>query len=305
MNEYYKKRYNLYNFFLNIDNDEYNIYLSIFLVILIILLILVSIFLIVLIKDINISIIIYIIFLVLLYISSYNLIKNLQSIRINDLFLQYKSYFQLYNCIFKENLNIMRIYLNRNNINKQIPENVDNIYFLKNEVLDNIHNIENIYGEKAEKMLNTNDIFKYYDLEKYIENGLDKKLYFLDYKDFPFMRKSMPFIVTENQLKYINLEILNKSDYKEKQLLLNYINKKYNKLFTTLYIEPIFTPKFNKMLDDLINTFKRHIYYFIIISCYFIIIILQGLIYRYNMVITHIYMIIIGLSLIIMYYYNN
>jgi hypothetical protein len=303
MNEYYKSRYNLYKFLLNIDTDEYNRYLSIFLPILYIILVLLSLFIIVLIKNSNISIIIYIIFLIILYISSYNIVQNLQSIENNSLLLQYKTYYQLYNCLFKENL---RLLSKIPNISK---DNVNDILLLKSELLENIHNIENIYGDDAEKLLNSYDISKYYDLDNYIAKGLDYKLYIYD-NNIPFIKKDRPFVISRDdildKLKYIDLKVLYDTNinYTESTILLNYINKKYNTSLSTLYIKPIFTPKFEKSLKELINNLKRNIYYFIIILCYFIVILLQGLLYEYNMLITHIYLGIIIIAFILLYYYN-
>lgn len=304
MNEYYKSRYNLYKFLLNIDTDEYNIYLSIFLPILYIIIVLLSLFILILIKTTNISIIIYIIFLVLLYITSYNLVQSLQSIKTNEILLQYKTYYQLYNCLFKENLKI-----SLKNSGETTRETTNNILLLlKNDLLDNINNIENIYGDDAKKLLNSYDISKYYDLDNYIAEEMDYKLY-IDNKDteLSFIKKNREFVVIiDNNLKYIDLKVLYEPNmnYSESSILLNYINKKYNTILSTLYIKPIFTPKFNKSLNELINNLKRNIYYFIIILCYFIVILLQGLICQYNMIITHIYMIIIIIAFIIMYYNN-
>jgi hypothetical protein len=186
---------------------------------------------------------------------------------------------------------------------------VNDILLLKSELLENIHNIENIYGDDAEKLLNSYDISKYYDLDNYIAKGLDYKLYIYD-NNIPFIKKDRPFVISRDdildKLKYIDLKVLYDTNinYTESTILLNYINKKYNTSLSTLYIKPIFTPKFEKSLKELINNLKRNIYYFIIILCYFIVILLQGLLYEYNMLITHIYLGIIIIAFILLYYYN-
>ena len=86
----------------------------------------------------------------------------------------------------------------------------------------------------------------------------------------------------------------------QQKQLLNYLNKKYNKLLL-FSSKNIFTPNFNKNLHNLISNYKINIYYFIGISIYFIIILLHGLFVYFNYLLTYIYVSLVILSLIILY----
>ena len=123
MNEYYKKRYNISNYILNIDTDDYYNIMCIILMLLIVNIVIYTIYPIIFImtkKDINFTITIYIIFLIVFYIISYNLYISLKDICSNELLSQYYNYYKLLNIIFKENF-----------------------YYFKKEFTDNL--IKNIY----------------------------------------------------------------------------------------------------------------------------------------------------------------
>ena len=189
MNEYYKKRYNISNYFLNIDTDDYYNIMRIILMLLIVNIVIYTIYPIIFImtkKDINFTITIYIIFLIVFYIISYNLYISLKDICSNELLSQYYNYYKLLNIIFKENF-----------------------YYFKKEFTDNliknINNIENVYDNKANELLNSsNDILKYY---KDIENIYTQRLYFT-FDKFKFLHKNLGFIDTKpnNDLNDENLD---------------------------------------------------------------------------------------------------
>ena len=302
MNEYYNIRYNIYKYFLNIENDDYDYYLSILIPILYLIIILLSLFVLVLIQNITAYTIIYIIFLVLFYIIVYKLISSLKSIRTNETLMKYKNFYDFTNIIFKENL---KYALNHNKKIGYMNEDIKYLYSNKEKLLSNINNTDNIYGEDAKKILNTSyDLLKYFDLNEYIEKGFYKRLYI---SDFSFIDKNMPYIINDkkdrnNIIRYIDLEILEDFEVQQKQLL-NYLNKKYNKLLL-FSSKNIFTPNFNKNLHNLISNYKINIYYFIGISIYFIIILLHGLFVYFNYLLTYIYVSLVILSLIILYYFN-
>ena len=149
MNEYYKRRYNISNYFLNIDSDEYYNYMNIIILLLAVILIIVTIhpiLFIIINKKINITIAIYLIFLIFYYIISYKLYISLKNISSNELLLTYNNYYNIANIIFKENLN-------NANFNNSINDGI----------IKNINNIEDIHGNKANEFKNTTkDILNYY-----------------------------------------------------------------------------------------------------------------------------------------------
>ena len=297
MNEYYYIRYNLYKYFLNIDDDSYNYNLSIIIPILYIILVLLSLFGLLLFQNITGYTIIYMIFLISLYIITYKLIISLKSITTDETLIKYKKFYEFRNIIFKENLAYA---LSR--YNKGIGNNADITYLYSNkkEILKNINNTENIYGNDAKKIFNSSyDLLKYFDLNEYIEKGYYNRLYV---KNINFMQNNLPYIIRKKDNTYIDFELL--EDYPEQQLeLLKYLNLKYNKNFS-FTSKNIFTPDFIKKLNNLISNYKINIYYYIAISVFFIVILLHGLFVYLNNILASIYLIIIILSLIILYYFN-
>jgi len=298
MNEYYYIRYNLYKYFLNIEDDTYN--LSLIISILYILLILLTLFALLLLKNITGFTIIYIILLVFFYIITYKLIISLKSISTNETLIKYKNFYELRNIIFKENLQYA-LNQNKKNIRNQ---NIDYLYSNKDTIIKNINNTENIYGNDAKKILNTSyDLLKYFDLNEYIEKGFYNRLYV---ENINFIQTSLPYIIKEKIdekiITYINFELL--EDYPQQQKeLLKYLDLKYNKKlsFTS---KNILTADFNKKLNNLISNYKINIYYYIAISVCFIIILLHGLFVYFNKSLAFIYFSLIIISLIILYYFN-
>ena len=300
MNEYYYIRYNLYKYFLNIDDDTYNYYLSFIIPILYILLILLSLLGLLLLQNITGYTIIYIILLVFFYIITYKLIISLKCIRTNETLIKYKNFYELRKIIFKENLQYALNKKNKDLINKDI----EYLYLTKDKIIKNINNTENIYGNDAKKIFNSSDeLLKYFDLNEYIEKGYYNRLYV---ENINFIQTSLPYIIREKiketYITYINLELL--EDYPVQQgELLKYLNSKYNKKlsFTS---KNIFTADFNKQLNNTISNYKINIYYYITISVFFIIILLHGLFIYFNKTLTYIYLTLIIISLIILYYFN-
>ena len=300
MNEYYYIRYNLYKYFLNIDDDNYNTNLSIIITILYIILILLSLFALLLLQNITGFTIIYIILLVFYYIITYKLIISLKSISTNETLIKYKNFYELRNIIFKENLQYALKQINKNIKNP----NIEYLYSNKDTIIKNINNTENIYGDGAKKILNTSyDLLKYFDLNEYIDKGFYNRLYV---ENINFIQTSLPYIIREKidekTITYINFELL--EDYPIQQgELLKYLNSKYNKKlsFTS---KNIFTADFNKQLNNTISNYKINIYYYITISVFFIIILLHGLFIYFNKTLTYIYLTLIIISLIILYYFN-
>jgi hypothetical protein len=298
MNEYYYIRYNLYKYFLNIDDDNYNTYLSIIITILYIILILLSLFALLLLQNITGFTIIYIILLVFYYIITYKLIISLKSISTNETLIKYKNFYELRNIIFKENL---KYALNKNKENKEITDDIKYLNSNKETIIKNINNTENIYGKDANKLLNSSyDLLKYFDLNEYIEKGYYNRLYVDNLK---FIQTSLPYIIkNEKSIVYINFELL--EDYPQQQKeLLKYLDLKYNKKlsFTS---KNIFTADFNKKLNNTISNYKTNIYYYIAISVCFIIILLHGLFVYFNRTLASIYFSLIIIALIVLYYYN-
>ena len=319
MNEYYKKRYNISNYFLNIDTDNYYTYMTIIIIFLAIMLIIYTshpIIFIITNKKINITVAIYIFFLIFYYIISYKLYISLKNITSNEFLLNYNTYYNLTNIIFKENLNNAKFKDNR----------------INEGIIKNINNIENIHGNKANEIKNTTkDLLKYYTHninnntnEKENENSNIENIYtqrlYIDFKNFKFLHQNLKFINYDNtniDLKqdesndknntYVDLKIMEEfyKNTNERKLLLNYINSKYYTNFNYLYSPSILTSRFNKKINMLIDEFKNNIYNYIYISIYFLIISLQNLLIQFNIYLVNLYIVIIAILFIIMYYYTN
>jgi hypothetical protein len=296
MNEYYNTRYNLYKYFLNVDADDY--YLKIIILILYLITFILSVFAIILLLNFNGYSIIYIILLISYYVITYNLIISLKSIKTNETLIKYGKFYEFTNIIFKENLEYA---LNSYIKNPNVLYNADikYLYSIKDTILLNINNIENLYGEDAEKLYNSShDILKYFDLDEYISKGFYNKLYITNIN---FIDKKLPYIINETkEIKYINFQILERYD-KQKSQLINHLNIKYNKNLS-FWSKHIFTPNFYKKLNTLIANYKKNIYYYIFISMIFIIILLHSLFVYFNYVLTYIYISIIIIAFIILYY---
>jgi hypothetical protein len=301
MNEYYYIRYNLYKYFLNIDDDNYTWYLNLVIPILYLLIILLTVFALILMQNISGFTIIYIIFLILFYVVSYNLIKSLKSISDDETLIKYKIFYELRNIIFKENLQYA---LNKykNNVRN---DDINYLYSNKETVLRNINNTENIYGKEADKLFNSslnssNDLLKYFDLNEYIDKGYYNRLYI---EKANFIQNNSNYIKKQAEnIYYIDLELL--KDYPQQQYeFLKYFNTKYNKKLS-FRSKDIFTADFNKKLAKTISNYRLNIYYYIIISLLLIILLLHGLFVYFNYALTYIYFGLIILSLIIMYYFN-
>ncbi len=290
MNEYYKSRYNISKFFLNIDTDTYNNYLHVIIPLLYLIPIILFTLLIVLaFKIINITILLYLIIFVILLIATYKLINSLKSIITNPIINNYYDSYKLANLIYKENF-----------------ENSDYVKsFLKSKLLQNINNIENLYGDKALIHLNnTYDILQYDEINEETSKYMTK-LYINDFKKFKFLNQSMPFIYNIDTTIVIDLEVLNNNFPSEKKLLLKYFNDKYNINLNSLYQPFIFNTNNQKKMDKLIDNFKFNIYLYISVISYFILILLQGILINISTHITYIYLGIIIILLILMYIYNN
>ena len=301
MNEYYNTRYNLYKYFLNIDTDDY--YLNIIILILYSITFLLSFFAVILLINFNGYTILYLILLISYYIITFNLLNSLKSIRTNETLIKYKKFYEFTNIIFKENL---KYALNsyKTNVNYRSNEDIKYLYSIKDTILLNINNIENIHGEDAKKLFNTSDdILKYFNLDEYISKGFYNKLYI---EKNNFIDKNLPYIITNDwfklKIKYIDFEILERYENQQAQLI-NYLNIKYNKKLSFIS-KDIFTPNFYKNLNKLISNYKKSIYYYIIISVFFIIILLHSLFVYFNYFLTYIYLAIIIIAFIILHYFN-
>jgi hypothetical protein len=191
--------------------------------------------------------------------------------------------------------------LNSYNDNPNVLQNanVKYLYSIKDTILLNINNIENLYGEDANKLYNSShDLLKYFNLDEYISKGFYNKLYI---DKLNFIDKKLPYIINENKnINYINFEILERYD-KQKSQLINHLNIKYNKNLS-FSSKHIFTPNFYKKLNTLIANYKKNIYYYIFISMIFIIILLHSLFVYFNYFLTYIYLSIIIIAFIILYY---
>lgn len=316
MEEFYKIRYNLYKYFMNIDKDTYTRYVNLYATIIFIVGIILPLFLISIIKDINIYILIFIGFIILYYYVSYKLYNYLINISNNKELKSYKLLYEILNIIYRENKETI------NNYKK---------FKLENDILkSNIRNIENIYNDEIINNLilkaeNNNDILKYYDFTSYLNNDDNFNLIYNKNNNKTFISKSggiSDYYINYNynydddntdvskNLIQIKLNILfdnsrlNDSNINEIQNnLLIYINKKYNKNLSTLYIKPdIDDDKF--LFKDLIKTLKSNILLYTIIVLYFILILLHGLFIYFNITLIYIYLLLIIISLIIMFYYN-
>jgi hypothetical protein len=305
MNEYYYIRYNLYKYFLNIDDDNYNWYLNILIPIIYLLIILLTLFALILLMNISGFAIIYIILLILFYVSAYKLIISLKSISDDENLIKYKKFYELRNIIFKENLkyalNNYRTITNNNDVNY--------LYSNKETILKNINNTENIYGKEADNLFNISfnssyDLLKYFDLNDYIDKGYYNRLYI---EKSNIIQNNPNYIIsqrisTNKYIHYIDLEIL--EDYPAQQSeLLKYLNAKYDKNLS-FSSKNIFTADFNKKLTQSISNYRLNIYYYILISALLIILLLHGLFIYFNYALTYIYLASIILSIIIMYYFN-
>jgi hypothetical protein len=311
MEEYYKIRYNLYKYFMNIDSNTYDIYIYIFIINIIILGILLPILLISVIKNVNIYILIFVLFIILFYYISYKLYYLFINIQNNNELKSYKLLYEILNIIYREN--------------KETIKDINKFKNMEKDILKpNIRNIENIYDDNKINNLilkseNNNDIIKYYDLDDYLNN--DNAFNLLYNKE-----DTKSFITTIGGINdYINYtykydpdntriqiklnilfdknRIIDDNIIETRNKLLKYINKKYNKNLSTLYINlDINDKKF--LYKDLIKTLKSNILYYTIIVCYFILIMLHGLFINLNILLTYIYILIITILIFIMYYYN-
>jgi len=296
MNEYYKIRYNICKYFLNLD-----LQLSLLKNLLYIVLILSCTFLISIFnyKSLNIiNFIIYIIHLLFLLYTSYDLISTINKIKKDEIVNSYNNYFQLINCIFKENLsNSITIYKTEK-INKN--SKLYNLYNIKDELITYINNIENIHATNDINILisSTPDLIKYYDIDKYINNNFDKHLYLPENSKFINSRYNKYLKNEDDKHKYLDLQLLN--NYPIKSHLLDYLNKKYNKNFTDIYLEPPFlSPLFENKLNKLVSDYKWTIYNYLMTITFFIFIILHSLYISYNIYIISIYIISIILSILL------
>lgn len=300
MNEYYKIRFNITKYFLNLD-----IQLSLLKNLIYVVLILSSVFIISIYNynSLNIiNLIIYIIHLLILLYTSYEIIKMIDKIKKDETLNKYNDHFELLNCIFKENLDNTMTIFKTDKINDR-RSNLYELYKIKDELIIYINNIENVYKTNDVNILltSTPDIMKYYDVEKYINNNFDKHLYIPSNSKFNNDRYNN-YLKQDNDdsYKYLDLELLNK--YPIKSEFLNYLNKKYNKEFTQVYLEPPFlSPLFNVKINKIIDDYKWSIYNYLITIGFFIFIILHSLYLSYNINIVYIYIITIILSILLLF----
>jgi hypothetical protein len=282
MEEYYKIRYNLYKYFFNVDNDNYNTIVSLLVYIILSILMGLSCFLIVAIDAVDFYLIAFIIFLILYIFSCYYLIKVLSDIEKDDNLKTYKQYYDICNIIYRENK------------------------IIDDTIVINIRNIEKIYDPSELNIIinnniNNNDILKYIDL-----NNFDNTRLFFNRNDIPGLIIDYSFIGSYKDKSFIKLDILFDYDnsYKDaQQVVLNYINKKYKKRYTTLYI-PKNSRDINKY-DKYISKIRLNSYIFILLSIYFLIICLHGLFIRYGyyLICSYIINLLILSSLSICYFY--
>jgi len=300
MNEYYKIRFNITKYFLNLD-----IQLSLLKNLIYVVLILSCIFLISIYNynSLNmINFIIYIIHLLFLLYTSYDLLKMINQIKKDEMLNKYNDHFELINCIFKENLNnAMTIFKT-----DKIDENsiLYELYKIKDELITYINNIENVYKTNDVNIIisSTPDIIKYYDIEKFINNNFDKYLYLPLNSKFinPRFNKYLKENDVNDSYKYLDLQLLNK--YPIKSQLLNYLNNKYNKDFTNVYLEPPYSsPLFNVKINKIIDDYKWSIYNYLMTIGFFIFIILHSLYLSYNINIVYIYITTIILGILLLF----
>jgi len=301
MNEYYKVRYNLSKFFLNVDTNTYDYLLSIIIPLLYLILILLLGLPFIFIKSyddiINITTIIYGFMIVMLVIITYKLIGSLKDIQTNPIINSYNEFYKLANIIYRENYS---------NSKKYVQTEV------KDKLLKNIGNIENLYGEKARRLLNTTrDLLQYDDS---INEDFVTRLYIDNYKNFKYLLNNNYYVgkatpYEDYEVKYIDLKIMEEyykdRENDERKKLLKYLNQKYNTNLTKLYIPSIFTGNFNKGFRKMIDDYKYNIYLYIAIIFYFILILFQGLLLNLNGTMTYIYISIIIFVIILMYIINN
>ena len=310
MEEYYKIRYNLYKYFMNIDSDTYDIYIYIFIINIIILGILLPIFLISVIKNVNIYILIFALFIILFYYISYKLYYLFKNIQNNNELKSYKLLYEILNIIYREN--------------KETIKDIEKFNNMENDILKpNIRHIENIYDDSKINNLilkseNNNDIIKYYDLDDYLNNDnafnllyneKDTKSFITtigvnnDYINYTYKYDKKTFIQIKLNILFDKNRIIDDNIIETRNKLLKYINKKYNKNLSTLYINlDINDDKY--LYKDLIKTLKSNILYYTIIVSYFILMMLHGLFINLNILLTYIYIFTITIFIFIMYYYN-
>lgn len=310
MEEYYKIRYNLYKYFMNIDSNTYDIYIYTFIINIIILGILLPIFLISVIKNINIYILIFALFIILFYYISYKLYNLFKNIQNNNELKSYKLLYEILNIIYREN--------------KETIKNINKFKNMENDILKpNIRHIENIYDDSKINNLilkseNNNDIIKYYDLDDYLNNDnafnllyneKDTKSFITtirvnnDYINYTYKYDKKTFIQIKLNILFDKNRIIDDNIIETRNKLLKYINKKYNKNLSTLYINlDINDDKY--LYKDLIKTLKSNILYYTIIVSYFILMMLHGLFINLNILLTYIYIFTITIFIFIMYYYN-
>jgi hypothetical protein len=205
---------------------------------------------------------------------TYKLINSLKDIQTNPIINKYNDYYKLVNIIYRENYA---------NSKKYVQSEV------KEKLLKNIGNIENLYGEKARRLLNTTkDLLQYDDSinEKFVT-----RLYIDNFKNFKYLLNNNNYYVvketpyTNFDITFIDLktmeELYNTRNIKERTLLLNYINQKYNTKLTTLFIPSIFTGRFNKEFRKIMNDYTYSIYLYMAIISYFILVLFQGILLNY------------------------
>jgi hypothetical protein len=95
-------------------------------------------------------------------------------------------------------------------------------------------------------------------------------------KETPYTNYDVTFIDLQTMEEYYK-----DREIKERKILLNYLNQKYNTNLKTLYIPSIFTGNFNKRFKKMVDDFKYSIYLYIAIISYFIIILFQGILLNY------------------------
>ena len=284
MEEYYKIRYNLYKYFFNVDNDNYNTIVSLLIYIILSILMGLSCFLIVAINSVDFYLIAYVIMLILYIFSCYYLITILSNFEKDNNLDTYKQYYDICNTIYREN------------------------GIIDNKIVPNIKDIEKIFDPSELNIfinnnINNNDILKYVDL-----NNFDNTRMYFDQNNIPDLIIDYNFVSFYKNKSYIKLDVLFENDindsYKEAQrIILNYINKKYKKRYTTLYI-PKNSRDINKY-DIYISKIRQKFYVFILLSIYFLIIFLHGLFTRYSypLISSYIIALLILSSLSICYFY--
>jgi hypothetical protein len=277
MNEFFKVRYNLSKYFLNVDNNIYEYLLTIIIPLLYLIPALLLGIPFLFIKSyndiINITTFIYIFMIIVLIGVTYKLINSLKDIQTNPIINSYHEYYKLANIIYRENYANSKKYVQTE---------------IKEKLLKNIGNIENLYGEQARRLLNTTtDLLQYDDS---INKKFVTRLYFDNYKNFKYLLNNNYYVFKETpytnyEVTFIDLNIMEEynkdKEIKEKKLLLNYLNQKYNTNLKTLYIPSIFTGNFNKKFKKMVDDFKYSIYFYFSIISYFIIILFQGILLNY------------------------